>query len=389
MKKFILFQLKKMALLMLFAFMVPPMPGCSKNEAGEPVNQPGEAALPLTEHAVVPDETAPGINTRSGSHIAVLPEQSKDRTGKLLVFFPGTGAHPGWYTSFVKQAAQNGFHTVSLDYENSQSINFDVCPDQPQDCHEASRLEILTGEDSPYIEPDVDKANSAYNRLLQLLRYLAEHYPDEGWDAYFITNDDDPGSALAWKNMVVSGHSQGGGHAAMTAKLHEVQRVVLFGATEPSGWTLEPFATPANRFWGLAHKKEPIFDGIFNSWNNIGIPGELVEVGTGQPEVQTQRLATVAEGGTGDPQSNGYYHNLYIVDGWMPAPSENGIPAFVPVWDYLLTASAITQMVQKVQKISPAGISWIDPEILNHENKIAFQVGGSGVIWLSNLVVFH
>ncbi len=381
MKKIEVFTFKKALFPILYLFLVLIFYNCSRTDESEPNGY----EVSLVEHIVAPEETFTGINTRSGNHIAILPEYENQRIGDLMVFFPGTGARPEWYNSFVKRAAQNGFHTISLDYENSQSINFDVCPDQPQDCHEASRLEILTGEDSPYLVPDVDRNNSVYNRLHKLLKFLAAKYPDEGWDSYFSVNSEEFETSLHWESIVFAGHSQGGGHAAMTAKLYEIKRVIMFGATEPAIWTLQTFTTPSNRFWGLVHKKEPIFNGIINSWNNIGIPGELAEVETGQPEIQTQRLATVAEGGAGDPQSNAYYHNLYIVDGWMPAPSKDGTPAFAPVWDYLLTTPSIAQTVQKAQKISPAGISWIDPEILNRENKIAFQVGGSGVIWLSNL----
>ncbi len=39
---------------------------------------------------------------------------------------------------------------------------------------------------------------------------------------------------------------------------------------------------------------------------------------------------------------------------------------------------------QNAQKISPDGISYIDPEILSAENKLAFQMG-NGQVWLSNL----
>jgi hypothetical protein len=40
---------------------------------------------------------------------------------------------------------------------------------------------------------------------------------------------------------------------------------------------------------------------------------------------------------------------------------------------------------QNAQKISPSGVSWIDPEILNSHNKMGFQAGGSGIIWIGDL----
>lgn len=44
-----------------------------------------------------------------------------------------------------------------------------------------------------------------------------------------------------------------------------------------------------------------------------------------------------------------------------------------------------TGFAQNAQKISPDGVSWIDPEILNSHSKMAFQVGGSGSIWIGDI----
>lgn len=317
---------------MTLLLMAISVAGCEVSDPANPGGgDAGDASLPPIVRSVAPEATDPAINTRRGNHFVALPADAADRRGQLLVFFPGTGALPEWYASIATRAAELGFHAVNPDYENTLSINFNVCPQQPADCPELARLEILTGAESPYIEPDVDVTNSAHNRLLQLLKHEQANHPDEGWDDYLT-----PSGEIAWDRIVFAGHSQGGGHAAMTAKLNEVARVLLFGATEPAAWTLEPFATPADRFRGIVHKLEQSYDGITRSWDNIGLPGALVEIVTLPPPMQTQRLVTIAEGCTGDPASSGYYHNCYIVDGWMPAPAADGMPVFAPVWDYLL-----------------------------------------------------
>jgi hypothetical protein len=251
---------------------------------------------------------------------------------------------------------------VSLDYESSKSINFEVCPNQPTGCHEEARLEILTGAESPYIEPDVDTTNAAFNRLTQLLVHEHETHPEEGWDAYLVNGEP------RWDRIAVGGHSQGGGHAAMTAKLFEVGRVLLFGATEPAPWTLEPIATPAGRFWGLVHEQEPSFNGIARSWQNLGLSGEPVEIELTPPESPSHRLVTTFSNCSGDPTSNGYYHNCYSAEPWMPPPADDGTPAFAPIWDHMLTAPpALAVEEGDVALLTPAGESWIDPEVLRTE----------------------
>ncbi len=122
----------------------------------------------------------------------------------------------------------------------------------------------------------------------------------------------------------------------MTAKLHEVDRVLLFGATEPRPWTTEPFATPADRFWGLVHQQEPTFTPIMSSWENIGLPGEPVEVELTPPASTSHRLVTTVTDCGGDPTSRGYFHNCYSAEPWMPPPAADGTPAFAPLWDHML-----------------------------------------------------
>src|SRR2546427_7367644 len=50
-------------------------------------------------------------------------------------------------------------------------------------------------------------------------QYLAQQYPDEEWGR-FLAHD-----KPKWSQIAVTGHSQGGGHAAMIAKIRLVARV--------------------------------------------------------------------------------------------------------------------------------------------------------------------
>lgn len=298
------------------------------------VGQPASAdAGSVVTRTVRPSDTSPSIEPTIGDHYVATPPASR-RLGRLLVFYPGTGGRPDQYSSFIRRAAALGYDAIGLAYNNFDSINFDVCPRQPDSCPELARLEILLGTESGYTPPDVDPDNAAFNRLIQLLRYLDSNHPDEGWGGYL-----DAGGMPAWERIAFGGHSQGGGHAAMTGKLHLVDRVLLFAATEPAAWTSGTFATPAERFFGLAHTLEDSFVPITGSWENIGLPGALASVDQAPaPFGGSHRLSTSVPVCGGDPSSRGYFHNCPVVDGYFPFAADGITPLFQPVWDHLLTS---------------------------------------------------
>jgi pimeloyl-ACP methyl ester carboxylesterase len=284
------------------------------------------------EWRVIPaPATDPAIEQTIGDHIAAV--KSGSRLGRLLVFFPGTGARPDQYSLFLRHAAGLGYHVVGLSYDNRYAVNWDLCPGAgpASGCHEDVRIEILTGIESGYSPPDVDPVNSAYYRLVRLLQYLAANFPSEDWQSFL------DGEALEWGLITTAGHSQGGGHAAMTARLHTLAGALLFDATEPMPWTAHAgFATPAERFFGFAHHGEPIFDPIVLSWENLAMPGALTDVDdVAPPYGGAHRLATASTECRGDPTSNGFHHNCPVVDEFLPLDAE-GVPIFVPVWDTML-----------------------------------------------------
>ena len=282
-----------------------------------------------TLRTILASDTDPAITDILGAHMVVVGPTAR-RNGRLLVFYPGTRATADRYSLFLTRAAELGYLAISLAYDNRQSINFEICPRKPESCYEEARLEILTGVESGYDPPNVDPANSAFNRLAKLLVYLDARHPQEGWGAYLSAG------TPRWERIVVAGHSQGGGHAAMTARLSETAGALLFGATEPRAWTSAPFATPADRFVALAHAREPNFAGIVRSWANIGIPGVLTNMDeTPPPFFGSNRLMTATEACAGDPTSWGYYHNCPVVDDFM-AFGEDGRPVLQYVWDVML-----------------------------------------------------
>src|SRR2546425_3228502 len=117
---------------------------------------------------------------------------------------------------------------------------------------------------------DVNVANSIDNRLTKLLQSLTLHYPDEGWDRFLLR--DKP----KWSQIAVSGHSGGGGNAAMIAKIRLVVRVVLFSSVtdsmhaEAPSW-LATHLTPVERYYGIAHDRDVFYRPIRAGWDSLGL----------------------------------------------------------------------------------------------------------------------
>lgn len=290
-------------------------------------------AGPVTVRLIAASATDPDIDDVIGvHHVAIGP--AAGRIGRLLLFLPGTTASAQMYATLIERAAGTGYHAIGLAYENELAVNALCAGMGASGCHEDVRREVLLGSDESD-RVDVGPSNSVYHRIESLLAYLDALAPYEGWGAFRNAN-----GTLRWDRVVVSGHSQGAGHAAFIARLERVAQVVLFSGTEPAPWTQAgDFATPAEDFHGFAHRLEPIYAPIQASWDNIGIPGTPTGVdGAAPPFGGSQQLFTLNADCSGDPQSNGFYHNCHCVDGWMPPSLPDGTPVFQPVWDHLFRA---------------------------------------------------
>lgn len=286
------------------------------------------AGVDVTLVSLDPTVTGEGISGDFGNHAVAGP--AGDARGELLVFFPGTGAEPDRYSTFLERAAALGYHVIGLAYPNDLSVNFDLCQGSTDpDCAVAAREEILRGIDASGLALDVSPTDAAIPRLVAVLEHLARTEPDGGWDRYL-----DPDAMPAWSHIATAGHSQGGGHAAFLARTEELARVVLLDATEPSPWTTEPMATPATRMWGLAHAEEPIVAPIERSWENLGLPGEPIDIDDGAtPWNGSHRLITSTDECRGDPTSRGFHHNCPVVDDYLPDPIPGSLLA---AWDLIL-----------------------------------------------------
>ena len=179
------------------------------------ISEKEQSDCEIKSRSIFPSDANPSIKKWNEPHHISVPD-SKDRSSeKLWVFLPGTGATPDYYTLLNNEAVKTGLHAICLRYPNDESVNIQICPyDWDNDCHEKLRKEIVTGE-NVFDHVEVDRDNSIEGRLRNLLQYLRDTYSEEEWGQYLDQQDQ-----IVWSTIVISGHSQGAGHAMYIAK-HE------------------------------------------------------------------------------------------------------------------------------------------------------------------------
>lgn len=291
--------------------------------------------LDFTSHRIAPKDTDPAIDNWMEDHIAGLDEKATAK-GKLFVHLAGMNALPEHSLLILSEAAHAGYHVIGLRYPNDVDIGAECLADPDVNCYENMRLEVIDGMDrSPKI--NVNAANSMNNRLVKLLTHLNGKFPMEGWAAYL--DADKP----MYISIAFSGHSQGGGHAALIARNNIVDRVLMFAAPPdgkdgnppvPAKWVNANTATANLFYYGLIHTKDPAFDRITYNWValNLGAFGVPVDTDTiNPPYANSHQLITSLEPATGAPG----YHNASVVDADTPKLAD-GKPALGPAWRQML-----------------------------------------------------
>ncbi|MFZ5821251.1 MAG: BPSS1187 family protein [Chloroflexota bacterium] len=349
-----------------------------------PTSAPADSA-PLCRE-VLPSETDSAIIQWNEPHIVCTPDQANQR-GELFVFLPGTGALPSYYSQLMQTAAEAGLHVIDLRYPNDEGVNFEICPNDPDDnCHQYVRQETMQGVDvSPHIA--VDSKNSIEARLQSALTHLAVQAPAEGWEQ-FLEN-----GSLRWNAMVVAGHSQGGGHAVYFAKLHPVKRVIAFTwvdvrKRELASWvTNMPSATPAENYYLLWHQDDqPIAGYQPELMNALGLDkfGTPVIVEQSTPPYQNTHSLIV----TTPPPADQIAHNTPVVDFALNFDA-NGEPIYKAAWQYLLTLEAPTTAtasapIRNSVKMGNSPLGYIDPEFYSALNLVTFADADMNA-WLATL----
>jgi dienelactone hydrolase len=299
------------------------------------------AALPATIAAevecrrIAPKETDASIDECLQDNLVCIDPAVAPKN-RLFVYLPGTRAMPDRYTMLTQEAARGGLHAISLRYVNNFAVNFEVCPYMNDvNCYENVRKEIIYAEDA--LESlEITRANSVVNRLVKLLLYLDEKHPGEGWRQY-VSAEGEP----EWSSIVISGHSQGAGHATMIARDNRVARLIVFAWADVAAgglapWIAPPFATPPEDCYAFEHVKDRGVRVRRVMWNVLGMSafGPEVNVDTAEPRYRhSHTLSTNCE-----PVKDKDYagpHNSVAVDDFTPLAND-GTSVMLPVWKYLL-----------------------------------------------------
>lgn len=293
-----------------------------------------------TEHLVQPNIADPLSGAPNNFHF-VYTNQNITQKNKLFLFFPGTGGVPFNYKEILKHAANLGYHSIGLTYPNSVAINQLCLTTTDTTCHSRARLEVFDGIDR-HVDVNVDVNNCIERRTLKLLEYLNSAFPSEKWSQYYN------GNQILWEKIIVSGHSQGGGHAGIISKIKKVDRVAMFAAMDwisilnrNADWITWAGQTPFNKYFGFTHQndEEVNFNKIQITWNNYGMNaiGNIVLVdSTSNPYKNSQTLFTLLT-----PENDTTkFHGSVVADAYTPMNS--GSPVFAPVWTYMINSSVLS-----------------------------------------------
>ncbi len=258
---------------------------------------------------------------------------------KLLLHLVGTFDNPASTTYFPSLAAHHGYKAISLKYPNLISGTSACTNSTDPDCHWKYHQEVLFGTDTSGTVT-VDSTNSIVNRITKLLIYLHANYPSENWDAYLTASN-----TVKWESVVVSGHSQGGGHMAFLAKYRKVDRVIAFASpneysthfSAPATWVSLPSATADSNYYAFGNRFDEVvdFSKQYAVWKglNMHTPIDSFNVeGQRCPYNNARILFTDDTSSTGIARN----HNSVVIDNWTPVTPGSGSLIFPWVWEYLL-----------------------------------------------------
>jgi hypothetical protein len=288
---------------------------------------------------VLGNDTDPWINGDLGKKHQVFYNPTSNSNHTLLLHLVGSIDNPNSTTYYPIEATNHGFHVINLMYKNWTSAQSACAESTDPDCYLNFRKEIIEGIDYSS-ETNVSAGNSIENRLLKLLIHLNTSYPNHDWNEFYT------GTTIHWDKLMVSGHSQGGGHAAVIGISKPIKRVIMFASPNDYSDTLNSIANWLNTTHIVADSNYYGFNALYDdvveywqqheAWDALGMTpfGDTVNVDfTAYPYNSSRQLYTkeiVPNGGLED-----LTHNVMIRDSQTPLNGANEA-VFLPVWKYLL-----------------------------------------------------
>lgn len=284
---------------------------------------------------VLGNSTDSGITGDLGKKHQIFYNPTSDSRNTLLLHLVGSYDNPNSTTYFPILATENGFHVINLMYRNWTAAQ-SACADSPDvDCYLNFRKEIIEGVDYS-AEANVNATNGIHYRLLKLLEYLTLNYPNQNWGQYYSNG------SITWNKIMVSGHSQGGGHAAVIGMTEPIQRVLMFASPNDysdtlnsvASWTGQSHIVADSNYYGFNAYFDDVVDfwQQMEAWNALGLDnlGDTVNV-----DFQTSPYNGTRQLYTKKTVTSDLTHNIMIRDTQTPADL-SGTPVFEPVWKYML-----------------------------------------------------
>ncbi len=266
----------------------PPFPRDYQDVRGVPpwllATADGEQRYDRVAHAVLPQD-ADGRVTHFMAKNLVLYDRLSPADAPLLVWLTGTGGAPLDAGLFLPAAADAGYRVISLEFDDLPAGTTLCDNDVDATCFWRYRSARVFGSNTMPALGNAP-AEAVVMRLTMLLRYLSSHYADEGWSAYL--RDDEPN----WPRIAMSGQSMGAGMAAFIGKRFPLARVILSSSPwdhyGPSGglapWLAQTSATPAVRWVGTYHQREPMARFLERSYAALGLKKQQILIAAIMPD---------------------------------------------------------------------------------------------------------
>lgn len=307
---------------------------------GPPIDSNYTIPTHFFEYSILPSATDAAINTFNSAH-QVMIDTNVVPKNKLFVFLPGTTGTPYYYRLILKKAADMGYHAIGLMYPNGSDLYTAAATNPDLTAFGRGRKEIYQGTDE-LLGVSVNPTNSIKNRLYKLLVYLNDRYPNQHWSQYLQSN------AVDWSKCVLSGHSQGGGHAFYMAKQVLVSKAISFSSidwnsllNQSASWVTDAGATPISAFYSFNGKRDQVFNiaNVNTQLTQMGLQGSPSNIDSiVMPYNNTHRLITNANAAFPVNVPNIFPdHNITCLDEFVPKDNNGkALLTFDKAWEYLL-----------------------------------------------------
>ncbi len=276
---------------------------------------------------------------------------------QLFVFLPGTGGVPAGYQAVLKTAANLGFRSIGLMYDDPETMN-SLCGDSTNvNAYLEARLAVINGGTNTFnnggtiTSISISSANSITNRLIKLLLYLATGDTSQNWSQYVSSS-----GSLNWPQIIIAGHSQGAGHAGLIGKTQPVARSLMFADTDwwtpngqlpglPADWIATPGVTAPAYFFGFVHTNDPliIYSEELATWKGYGLSqfgGPVLMESSSAPHLGSHEFTTGLT-----PQDGTNFHGATVLDSATPLEPD-GTPVYQPVWQFMMIGPPVLPQLQ-------------------------------------------